>query len=138
MGFLNKAAGITPPVVGANVFVVAGTASSAGHILPTELIGVEKGFFRSNWITVQADGDSFYLAFGTSSETLDETGVTTMAASPTLDGGECIKITDGATMHFCLDEIAGQKSDITHIHIKGTGTAGYLRMWRSSGKVTRA
>lgn len=138
MGILNKAAGVTPPVVGANIFVVAGTASSAGHVLPTELVGVEKGIFRSNWISIQADGDAFYFAFGTSSETLDETGTTTMALSPTLDGGECMKLADGQVMHFCLDEISGQKSNITHIHIKGTGTAGYLRMWRSSGKVSRA
>jgi hypothetical protein len=119
----NAAASVTPPQSGKNVYVIPGTASSAAHLVPTAC--------RKAYVVLEADGDTFYVAFGPSTLTVDETDTTTMALVPTL-GSECVKIADGESKQFDLNLLADTS---THIVIKGTGTSGYLRITRSSGRV---
>ena len=119
----NAAAVVTPPQSGKNVYVLAGTASSAAHLLPDAC--------RKGYLTLQADGDAFYVGFGASGLTINDATTTTMAAEPTL-AGECIKIADGASLSVDANML---HKDSTHIVIKGTGTAGFLRITRSSGVV---
>ena len=115
---------VTPPVQEDNLRVVAGTASSQWVTIPDE--------WREGYITIKAEGDDFHIAFGASGLTVDETATSTMSgnAFTAFDGDEA----DFLPAKGVLD-VDGRKLKKGTVAFawKGTGTAGYLRITRTSG-----
>lgn len=134
---LNAAASITPPVQEQNVVVLGTTTSSVARAIPTMFLREEKGIYVAEWLDLVADGDDIYIAFGDSSIVVDETAVSTIASDGvvTFDGDECIKIPSGQSVSFDMRMVGGVDT-ITHFAIKGGSGGGYLRMQRTSGKVS--
>lgn len=120
----QAAASVTPAVQEDNIWVLAGTASSQWVTIPEA--------WRNQYLTIEADGDSFYVAFGAASMVVDETATTAVASNAigAFDGDECIKIADGAVREYDMRK-AG--SGVVAFAWKGSGTSGYLRIERSSG-----
>lgn len=115
---------VTPPVQENNLWVVAGTASSQWVTIPAS--------WRDSYITITADGDDFHLAFGAASLTVDETAVTAVTSNVfgAFDGDEASFLPDKG-----VKEVDGRKLAKATVGFawKGTGTAGYLRIERTSG-----
>lgn len=124
---VHTALSVTPPVQEKNVAVFATTAASAPKMIPLT--------WRTGYLTVEADGDYVYIAFGPSTVAVDETAVTTFdaaGAEPTFQGDECSKVESGQTRDFDLRNLP---TWATHFALKSSGTTGYVRLTRSSGGV---
>jgi hypothetical protein len=129
---MNRAASVTPPVVGKNLWVLAGTASSRSIQIPDE--------WRGQYLTLHAEGDDFWFSFsldaGATASATDATGV---AGSPLVFGAfgtETERVVSGTKCNVDLSMIRRKPGeDNIYFNVIATGTAGLLRITRSSGFV---
>jgi hypothetical protein len=133
MSLVHKAASISPPVQGKNLWAVAGSTSS-------QAIKVPESWLR-NLVTLEADGADFYISFSTdSSAAVSETATSTIASGEFTALGATVatKIADGSDKAFDLSQIPldrGVAGRSLYLVVKASAAAGYLRIHRSSGNV---
>jgi hypothetical protein len=122
-----KAASVSSPV---EVYVRTTVAASEVIELPDE--------FKHNWITLQADGEDVYVAFGTATLTADDGALSALGPpiAPAVNG--VAHIPDGTSIRVDLTRLYNtehaSRGTIFLAHISPVGAAGVLRFWRSSGK----
>jgi hypothetical protein len=122
---LHTAASVTPPVLGRNVWRLAGTAASQRVNIPEE--------WRNAYLTIEAVGDTFHLAFGKADVACVIATASSIASEVITQSTPSARIANGTAkeydMRMCDD-------DVTDFAFIGTGTAGYLLITRSSGRVS--
>ena len=133
MSVQAKAASITPPVQGKNLWVFASSDTSAA-------IECHPSWNRS-FLTIEADGVDVYVAFSSDpNATVDPTATSTVAGGviTAVDGDECRKIPDGQERDFDLSALPWTSDDGKKLYlvIVSSASGGYVRVTRSSGPVT--
>jgi hypothetical protein len=127
---MNRAASVTPPVVGKNLWVLAGTASSRSIQIPDE--------WRGQYLTLHAEGDDFWFSFSFDAATASATDPTAVAGSPLEFGAfgtETERVIADTKISVDLSMIRQKKGRDLYFNVIATGTAGLLRITRSSGFV---
>lgn len=135
---VNKAASITPPVKGKNLWVLASSAT-------TQKIEVPASWYK-NQITFQADGVDFYIVFGEES-TLDvdqaAASTVTSEAFASFEGSEGWKVPSGQEVTVDMTMVAMEATENAspsskkfYFAVDALATGGWLRILRSSGRVT--
>lgn len=132
MSVQAKAASITPPVQGKNLWVFASSDSSTA-------IECHPSWNRS-FLTIEADGVDVYVAFSDDpTATADPTATSTVTSGviTAVDGDECRKIPDGQERDFDLSALPWSSDDGKKLYlvIVSSASGGYVRVTRSSGLV---
>jgi hypothetical protein len=122
---LHTAASITPPVLGRNIWRLPGTAASQRVNIPEE--------WRDCYLTFKAVGDTFHLAFGKSDVACVIATASSIAGEVITQSTPSDRIADGGKEDYDMRQCA---ADVTDFAFIGTGTAGYLLITRTSGKVS--
>lgn len=126
---LNKSASVTPPLSGKNTIVLGSGTSSRRIKIPESWKG---------WITIQADGCEAWVSFGGSTITAAPSATSTITSDELASNGtgECQHIPEDTSLPVNLDEIEKGPKDRIYLADIESATGGYLRIIRSSGRVS--
>lgn len=130
---INRAASVTPPVIGGdtpNVWVIAGATSHAQVAVPSDWYG--------QYLTLHADGADFYVAFSESATAeVSPTATSTITSKAFSAQGTtvCEKIPDGGKLNIDLARLTAHRdqSKALYLVFEASATSSYLRITRSSG-----
>lgn len=137
MSNANKAAAVTLPIQGKNLWVYDPSATTSTYIQVPDS-------WLTGFVSFQADGADFHLAFNVedSTPTASPSSAATVSSNAfTGLGADSVwKVADGETVEFDITQAQVHPGENTKLYMAviASDAAGFLRCLRSSGPVSRS
>lgn len=133
MSLANRAAAITPPVVGHNIWGL-----DADDVTPAVWFTIPESWYGAI-LELEADGEDFYFAIGNAITTVSASAKSTYSSNEiTAIGSVAGKVKSGGVKSIDLS-VVDKKHKLRMAVVGADGTAGnILRITRASGFVNKA